>query len=257
MDLIKKLEETDGQSPNYSGNIEAYLALIFNSTFTGEVSPSKEETDGAREKYPLGMLLKELHGFVESGRALTHEADEILQKIIDIRCQKKPKEMKTKMKNDYNLFLKMKAQRDVKIKDSIEAASRTWFGKALKPIAHLQDQSFWGTGHQLRSGKVVGDFLGGLDPVFGVLLNVTGGRIGRGDTPWFHKLFCKKEYLAYHAAVHDAFGYLITYHDKGPGYNYIKSKWTLFNTVSPHSCQFAGFGFWKRLMQKPDEVDEF
>ena len=38
----------------------------------------------------------------------------------------------------------------------------------------MQDESFWGTAQQLRSGKVVADFLGGLDPVFGVLLNVTG-----------------------------------------------------------------------------------
>ena len=85
-----------------------------------------------------------------------------------------------------------------------------------------------------------------------------GGRIGKGDTPWFHNMFFKEEYpLAYHAAVHDAFGYLITYHDKGPGYNYIKSKWTLFNSSSPMSCQVAGYRFWKRLMHKPDEIDVF
>ena len=31
--------------------------------------------------------------------------------------------------------------------------------------------------------------------------------------------------MDYHAAVHDAFGYLLVYHDIGPGYDYLDDSW--------------------------------
>ena len=170
--MIHELEDSDQQSEDYTRRIEEYLAKIFNSTFTGEVDHLEQQSD--KEMSPLGMLLRELHELVENEGARTSEAEAALQKIIEIRCVAKPEEMKTKMKRDYHRFLEIKVERDEKIRKSKEAAAHKWFGKGLKAIAHVQDESFWGTAQQLRSGKVVADFLGGLDPVFGVLLNVTG-----------------------------------------------------------------------------------
>ena len=60
------------------------------------------------------MLLKELHELVESERACTYEAEDALQKIIDIRCLDKPEEMKTKMKEDYHRFLKKSKQNETR-----------------------------------------------------------------------------------------------------------------------------------------------
>ena len=170
--MIHELEDPHQQSEDYTRHIEEYLAKIFNAFFTGEVDHPEKQPENKRS--PLGMLLKELHELVVRGRARTNEAEAALQKIIDIRCLDKPEETKAKMTKDYDRFLEIKAERDERIRKSNEAAAHHLFGKGLKAIAHVQDESFWGTAQQLRSGKVVADFLGGLDPVFGVLLNVTG-----------------------------------------------------------------------------------
>ena len=53
--------------------------------------------------------------------------------------------------------------------------------------------SYWGTRQQLLAGKVICDWLceddkPPMDPIFGVLLNPTAGRVGPGDSGWFHNL---------------------------------------------------------------------
>ena len=109
--MLHELEDPHHQPEDYQRHIEAYLAKIFNSTFTGVVDHSGQQD---KEKSPLGMLLKELHELVESERACTYEAEDVLQKIIDIRCLDKPEEMKTKMKEDYHRFLKKPKQNETR-----------------------------------------------------------------------------------------------------------------------------------------------
>jgi hypothetical protein len=73
-----------------------------------------------------------------------------------------------------------------------------------------------------------------------------------------HKMFYKEDHsLAYHAAVHDAFGYLIQYHGIGPGYNYLNTRWTFFRKESPMACQAAGVKFWKKTLKRTPVGKEF
>ncbi len=54
--------------------------------------------------------------------------------------------------------------------------------------------------------------------------------------------------MAYRSAVHDAFGYLITFHNTGPGYDYL-GAWSLFESKTPLSGQLSGLKFWKNVLK--------
>ena len=121
---------------------------------------------------------------------------------------------------------------------------------------------FWGSRQQLLSGKVIADWIdptnGPLDPVFGVLLQPTTGRAGPGDAGWFHELlFDENGPCAYHSAVHDAFGYLLTDHQTGPGYDYMQNS--LLRKSRPISGQIGGLKFWRKVLDskvvKPNVMD--
>ena len=76
------------------------------------------------------------------------------------------------------------------------------------------------------------------------------GRVGPGDAGWVHDiLFVDDGCIAYHSAVHDAFGYLITSHQTGPGYDYLGNAW-YFSTENPLAGQFAGIQFWKHRLEE-------
>lgn len=90
---------------------------------------------------------------------------------------------------------------------------------------------------------------GPLDPIFGALLQPTTGRAGPGDSGWFHEMmFDDKGHVAYHSAVHDAFGYLHNFHGVGPGYDYMCDSY--LGKENPLAGQFSGMNFWKRALVK-------
>lgn len=96
---------------------------------------------------------------------------------------------------------------------------------------------FMGSATQLRYGQVVGDALG-IDPVFGALLNPSGGLVGSGNTA----IDLGGSALGYHGVVHDAAGYLFNYHNLGPGYDYLGREER--DTSSPLAGQQAGIQYW-------------
>ena len=69
-------------------------------------------------------------------------------------------------------------------------------------------------------------------------------------------LFDDSEPFAYHSAVHDAFGYLKTNHNSGPGYCYLNKG--IFGDWSPFGGQVSGLEFWTEICERerPDEVPE-
>ena len=79
------------------------------------------------------------------------------------------------------------------------------------------------------------------------------GRVGPGDSTWIHNiLFDDRGPMAYHSAVHDAFGYLKVIHDVGPGYNYL-NKSSYFHTDDTDSFmagQLPGIAFWKKVIDE-------
>eukprot|EP00035_Acanthoeca_spectabilis_P001562 m.81088 g.81088 ORF g.81088 m.81088 type:complete len:539 (+) comp10970_c0_seq1:39-1655(+) len=103
----------------------------------------------------------------------------------------------------------------------------------------------WGSRRQWMFGSTLAELMlrynvceVELEPTLAVCFLPTGGIVGpgntsliRGDLQWA---------TVTHAVVHDAFGYLGHCHNVGPGYNYLKTHFTLAPTTSPLSCQVAG-----------------
>ena len=107
------------------------------------------------------------------------------------------------------------------------------------------------------AGKVICDWLTEddkppMDPIFGVLLNPTAGRVGPGDSGWFHDImYDNSGEMAHHSAVHDGFGYLINFHETGPGYDYMYKSF--FDTDNPLAGQFSGIDFWRKYVNESED----
>ena len=115
-------------------------------------------------------------------------------------------------------------------------------GKApIDPVNQTFHDSFMGSLSQMRYGQVVGDALG-VDPVFGALLNPTGGLVG----PDNYAVDLDDSAVGYHGVFHDAAGYLYNYHDLGPGYNYLGREDR--DTGNPLTGQESGIRYWNEKM---------
>ena len=98
---------------------------------------------------------------------------------------------------------------------------------------------FMGSTISLRYGRVVGDVFG-IDPVFGAVLNPTGGLVGPGDTSYQP---ANDDAIGYHGIFHDAGGYLHNYQSGiGPGYNYMNRE--PFAKENPLTGQISGISWW-------------
>lgn len=151
-----------------------------------------------------------------------------LQTIADVR--KRPVD---EVREEYDEYVRQRLAVDERITV-----------RHLEPIDELKDDQvgFMGSVWQLRYGKVVGDQLG-IDPVFGSLLNPTGGLVGPGNKGVAPDAWYMPESVAYHGAYHDAMGYLYNYHNEGPGYNYMHSPIGL-GTANPLAGQATGIMQW-------------
>lgn len=97
---------------------------------------------------------------------------------------------------------------------------------------------FAGSKASLRYGAVVGEVFG-IDPVFGALLNPTGGMVGPGNMAYHPG---DDSATGYHGIVHDAAGYLYNYQDAGPGYDYLDREDR--DTGHPLTGQQSGLRYW-------------
>jgi hypothetical protein len=105
---------------------------------------------------------------------------------------------------------------------------------------------------QLRFGSLVGDSLGGLDPVFGALLSPTGGIPGAGNVEISDRLYLAgggRDVVGIHGVAHDAAGYLRAYYNQGPGYNYVPAGIRLLADTNPLAGQISGIDFFKNLLR--------
>jgi hypothetical protein len=137
--------------------------------------------------------------------------------------------------------------------EAIAAAER----KDIDPPADLAEWihtdpimgGFMGTNDQLRYGQVVGDTFG-IDPVFGALLNPTGGLVGPGN----FALPMGEGALGYHGTFHDAAGYMYNYHDIGPGYDYLGQE-PQRDPGDPLTGQRSGIRYWAKKVYVDPVVD--
>lgn len=139
---------------------------------------------------------------------------------------------------DYGRFLIVRTQQTVngqRIDDTVPGLD-----ESMHP-------DFMASRGQLMFGKVLGDAFG-IHEVFAALLSPTGGLVGPGN--WLIPGVVKAGNLApdnpvaLHGTVHDAAGYLLTFHGEGPGYNYRENKIEILGTDNPLSGQISGIGYW-------------
>jgi WXG100 family type VII secretion target len=151
------------------------------------------------------------------------QLDEALHRVAQLRGR--PFE---EINAEYHKFVEIRGQRD--LADAPTPPETSW--------AHPW---FFGSNTNLRYGKVVGDAFG-IDPVFGAMLNPTGGLVGPDNV----SLPGDSTAVGYHGIVHDAAGYLRTYHEVGPGYNYLGLEDR--DTSSPLTGQRAGIHYWRETI---------
>ncbi len=151
------------------------------------------------------------------------DLDRTLQSIADLRGRPV-----SEIRADYDKYLQIRAQRDA-------------INPSRPDDLNILHPYFMGSTSQLRYGKVVGDAFG-VDPVFGAMLNPTGGLVG----PDNKALDGDSTALGYHGVVHDAAGYLYNYHKEGPGYDYLGREGR--NTASPLSGQREGIRYWRQTL---------
>jgi hypothetical protein len=119
--------------------------------------------------------------------------------------------------------------------------------RMLKQIKKVKPE-FLGSLQQLRFGQLLSEHLD-INPIFSALLSPTGGLIGPGAIPrniWFYS---EKGVMAYHAAVHDAAGFLCIRETIMPGYEYITNVDEPCES-SPLSGQVTGILYWYRKLKK-------
>lgn len=105
----------------------------------------------------------------------------------------------------------------------------------------LGHQDYLGSIVSLRYGRVIGDVFG-IDPVFGSLLNPTGGMVGSGDVAYVPH---PNDAIGYHGVFHDAGGYLLNEQGIGPGYDYLNRDPAIFPDNQPAiTGQVSGILWW-------------
>ena len=129
--------------------------------------------------------------------------------------------------------------RFLQVRDQAQASIHQRSGlEEIPALSEFLHGDFMGTTPQLRYGSIVGQAFG-IDPVFGALLNPTGGMVGPGN---FAYAPGNDSAIGYHGVVHDAAGYLYNYHHTGPGYNYLGRE--SLDTSSPYTGQVSGVRYW-------------
>ncbi len=186
----------------------------------------------------LGFLMKTLN---ESDH--NKDVSELLCEIYTILKLKYPVK---DFEKEYFIYLRLIVDRE----DKIDANT---YCKRLKLVESLSRNKWnhWGSFKQFIFGRCIVDALNvqfgyKLHPIWGCLLSSTGGVTGPGSTELISKRW--DSYMSLHSCVHDAAGYLYNYHGLGPGYNYLRIRWTIFPTSSPMSCQYSGLRFWKKFI---------
>ena len=127
----------------------------------------------------------------------------------------------------------------------------------IQPYTGLNETlhpTFMGSETQLRYGFLVGQVLG-MDPVFGAMLNPTGGIVG----PDNKGLDLDSSAVGYHGITHDAAGYLLNNHGIGPGYDYLGRERAQggfgVSTASPFTGQREGIRFWREETPVPQDFE--
>ncbi len=202
-------------------------STIFNAAYMESLIGSRFRGDNSRE---LNRLTEDLYLLEKNNNAPDRaEVNRLLDRIADIRGVDQ-----ATFRQQYETYRQLRENARI--------------AGALPDIDLNKHGGFLGSTVALRYGKVVGDTFG-IDPVFGSLLNPSGGLVGPGNDSYRPSA---NDAIGYHGVVHDAAGYLYNYHGKiGPGYDYLGRD--VLSTSSPLSGQVGGIAWWMAHSQL--EVD--
>ncbi len=143
-----------------------------------------------------------------------------------------------KLDADYGRFLVIQKQQA-----AIKAQKKK---EDVPPLDEAKHKDFMASRGQLMFGKVLSDAFG-IHEVFAAMLSPTGGLVGAGNDS-LH--LDPDNPVGIHGTVHDAAGYLASYHDEGPGYNYLEDDVEAVLSVTPLPDyllgQLSGVSFWAR-----------
>lgn len=142
-----------------------------------------------------------------------------------------------KLGEDYDRFVQVQRQQ--------AAIGKQKNKDEVPPLDEDKHPDFMASRSQLMFGKVLGDAFG-IHEVFAALLSPTGGLVG-ADNKSLH--LAADNPIAIHGTVHDAAGYLGSYHKEGPGYNYLESgvEALIFDNIPLPDYlagQMTGVPFW-------------
>ena len=136
--------------------------------------------------------------------------------------------------------------------ERFQALQKSMGGNPIDGIDLNRHPNFLGNAESMRYGKVVGDALG-IDPVFGSLLNPTGGIVGSGNA----EIKTGLEAVKYHGVVHDAAGFLYNHFNKmGPGYKYLDTSSSSEGRSNPIDLAGQGFGIGYWLKKVPPSLSD-
>lgn len=213
---LARIDLTLGDTRELFG--EDYMERLKDEPIKGEGDPKLRDLMRAVEKGVSG--------------ARRREVMEALARIVGVPPTA------DKLDVDYGRFLVVRKQQMVN-------------GKKKKDEPPALDEGmhpdFRASRSQLMFGKVLGDAFG-IHEVFAALLSPTGGLVGPGN--WLIPGVVEAGHLApdnpvaLHGTVHDAAGYLLTFHGEGPGYNYRDSDIEILGSDNPLSGQVSGIAYW-------------
>lgn len=151
---------------------ESYLRELYYSSFSDRRASVATRNEEVRN---LGKHVRKLYNLVENGKGLSVEAECALKEAIKFRTKGRPGFYEAKMMTDYKRLLLIRGQREDMERNIQEQQCFQCINNKKKPLAELgEDDWYWGTKQQFRCGEIIADTLGGLDPVFGVLLHPAG-----------------------------------------------------------------------------------
>ena len=218
---------------------EEYMQELMTMKFNGEGEPE------------LKVLIKE----IEKGLSSSRRPDFMAELATVVGEPPSAAELDA----DYTRYLVLCKQRDAIGKEGDKGE--------IDDVDEEKHPDFVGSHEQLMFGKVLGDALG-IHEVFATLLSPTGGLVGPGNDliPGYVNSphLSPDNPVALHGTVHDAAGYLDSYHNDGPGYNYRDSDFdaALASTLEffgaeallPITGQVSGIAYW--TMEAGDEYVE-
>ena len=217
---------------------------IFDEEYMEELATAEFKGEGTED---LGNLMNEIGAGVSGPRRAELMAE--LEDIVGVPPAA------SELDGDYGRFLILRKQQN-----AIGTQNNQDEVPALNEKKHPE---FLASRGQLQFGKVLGDAYG-VHGVFASQLSPTGGLVGPDnrsvqldpDNP-----------VALHGVVHDVAGYMKSYHNEGPGYNYLENAIEKFasdaiqehlpdiaNDLLPYTGQVSGVAYW--VMEAGDEYIE-